>query len=312
LSQNVSGFFGLEFGGSAPGGPVGNFAQLGVQIDSQATCTYALINPTTTFAAGGGPGSVNISVQPECGWQLSANVPWVTLSAAAGTGSRGVTFTVAANSGAARTGRVTLAGTNGGGASFDIAQAAAVNQCSYSVSANPTNFISNGGGLSVTVTTNAGCDWSAASLDSFITPSGNTSGSGTGTVSFNVAGNASSSARTGRIRVSFTATGATQDVTINQSGGTPVPPPAAVIVNPSSCAVNTSCNFDGSRSTGQITDWSWDFGDGTTGSGPMVSHTYATSFIPQFTSRSITVRLTVTGPGGSNSSTSTITISRTY
>jgi PKD repeat protein len=308
LSQNVSGFFGLEFGAAAVGGPVGNFAQLGVQIDSQPTCTYALLNGTSSFGASGGNGSVSVSVQPGCGWQLSTNVPWIAVSPSAGTGSGGVGFTVAANTGGNRTGRITLSGTNGGTAVFDLAQAG--NACSYSVSANSTSLPASASSLNVTVTAGGGCGWSIASLSNFITP-GNASGTGTGTTTFNVAGNTASTGRTGTLRVTFAATGATQDISITQAGQT-APPPTAVILNPSSCTVNTACNFDGSRSQGQITDWAWEFGDGTTGSGPLVNHPYATNFIPSFSSRVISVRLTVTGPGGSHSATSTITISRSY
>jgi PKD repeat protein len=36
-----------------------------------------------------------------------------------------------------------------------------------------------------------------------------------------------------------------------------------------------TCSFDASSSVGSITDYAWSFGDGTTGSGEFVSHTYA-------------------------------------
>ena len=35
-----------------------------------------------------------------------------------------------------------------------------------------------------------------------------------------------------------------------------------------------TCSFDASSSLGSITDYAWSFGDGTTGSGEVVSHTY--------------------------------------
>lgn len=55
-----------------------------------------------------------------------------------------------------------------------------------------------------------------------------------------------------------------------------------------------TAEFDGSASgdsDGSVTAWEWDFGDGTTGSGQTVSHTYAAS-------GSYTVTLTVTDDGG--------------
>src|SRR5215470_13222523 len=49
-------------------------------------------------------------------------------------------------------------------------------------------------------------------------------------------------------------------------------------------------------STGSISTWTWDFGDGATGSAQNPQHTYNTA-------GSYTVNLTVSGPGGSNSAT---------
>lgn len=54
-------------------------------------------------------------------------------------------------------------------------------------------------------------------------------------------------------------------------------PPTAVISGPSNGLVGTALNFSGSSSSdsdGTITSYSWDFGDGTTGSGVDTSHTY--------------------------------------
>jgi len=56
---------------------------------------------------------------------------------------------------------------------------------------------------------------------------------------------------------------------------------------------NSPVSFDGSASTGSITSYAWDFGDTSSGSGVTASHTYATS-------GDKTVRLTVSGPAGSN------------
>ena len=50
--------------------------------------------------------------------------------------------------------------------------------------------------------------------------------------------------------------------------------------------VGKSAAFDGRRSIGKVTSWTWQFGDGATGTGPSVRHTYAKGGI-------YTVRLTV-------------------
>jgi len=61
-------------------------------------------------------------------------------------------------------------------------------------------------------------------------------------------------------------------------------------------------SFDASGSSGSITSYDWDFGDGTGGSGKRVTHTYkyTGTYYP---------RLTVRGPGGSSSWSGWITVS---
>ncbi len=88
---------------------------------------------------------------------------------------------------------------------------------------------------------------------------------------------------------------------------TPVPaaqPPAAVISGPSQAGQNQSITFSGSSSTASaghtITTYAWNFGDGTTGSGVSVSHSYASS-------GNFVVSLTVTDDLG-QTSTATLTI----
>src|SRR2546428_3027289 len=63
---------------------------------------------------------------------------------------------------------------------------------------------------------------------------------------------------------------------------------------------NLACNFDGSGSSdtdGTIASYAWNFGDGSTGSGPMTNHTYTAS-------GSYTVLLTVTDNAGGTGATS--------
>jgi subtilisin len=78
-----------------------------------------------------------------------------------------------------------------------------------------------------------------------------------------------------------------------------------VITPPTRCDANVACTFIGTGSQGQITTYAWDFGDGTTGSGATIGHTYSGTFAAQCT-RSVTVRLTVTGPGGTNSTMTSV------
>jgi PKD repeat protein len=55
-------------------------------------------------------------------------------------------------------------------------------------------------------------------------------------------------------------------------------PVAGLTADPTSGTAPLTVSFDGSASSdpdGTIVSWSWDFGDGSTGSGPTVSHTYS-------------------------------------
>ena len=86
---------------------------------------------------------------------------------------------------------------------------------------------------------------------------------------------------------------------ITAGGGGSNPPVASFT---KSCT-NLSCNFDGSGSTALANAaYSWDFGDGGTGSGKTASHTYAADGTYQ-------VKLTVSDANGSNSQTQSVTVS---
>jgi PKD domain len=299
--------FTIEYAAAGPNGVFGPYSSQGVQVDSPpASCAYALIPNANSVGAGGGTFSFTVSTAPGCGWRLSSNAAFVSLSASVGTGAASPSYVVAANTGPGRTARITLTGDTGGSAIHDITQAGTT--CSYTVSPTTLNVVGSATTASVNVSTSAGCPWTAASLSSFISLESGSPGSGSGTAVFSVQANPGA-ARSGTVRVSFP-TGSPQDVTINQA--TAAAAPRAIILNPSTCPVNTVCNFNGATSQGQITEWNWDFGDGTTGQGAMVAHVYPTSFIPPSSSRVVTVTLTVVGPGGSNSATTTVNVTRSY
>jgi Zn-dependent metalloprotease len=87
--------------------------------------------------------------------------------------------------------------------------------CSFSINPTSASFAAAGGSASVTVTTAAGCNWTAVSNNSFITVTSGASGSGSGTVNYSVAANTGSLSRNG----SLTIAGLTHSVSQAGAGG---------------------------------------------------------------------------------------------
>ncbi len=95
--------------------------------------------------------------------------------------------------------------------------------------------------------------------------------------------------------------GTSQDsVTVTVS--TPPEPPSAAISSSSLTGdVPLTVSFNGSGSTGDITSYSWTFGDNGSGSGSQVSHSYTTP-------GTHTATLTTTGPSGTSQDSVTVTV----
>ncbi|HEX7331900.1 MAG TPA: M36 family metallopeptidase [Pyrinomonadaceae bacterium] len=87
--------------------------------------------------------------------------------------------------------------------------------CSFSINPTSASFAAAGGSGTVTVTTQAGCNWTAASNSTFITVTSGASGSGSGTVTYSVAANTATTSRSG----SLTIAGLTHSVTQAGTGG---------------------------------------------------------------------------------------------
>ena len=74
-------------------------------------CSFSLSLNSQQFPAAGGTGTTQVVAGGgDCGWTASSSLDWVTVSPASGSGSGSVTITVAANTGAARRGNITIAG----------------------------------------------------------------------------------------------------------------------------------------------------------------------------------------------------------
>ncbi|MDQ3349019.1 MAG: hypothetical protein M3545_13750, partial [Acidobacteriota bacterium] len=143
-------------------------------------CTFTISPASGSVDPAGGQGSFEVQAGSGCAWAASENADWLSIaSGATGAGNGTVRFAASANTGPARTATITAAGRT-----FTVSQAAG---CSYTLSSSSTNVPGGGGAASVGVTSAAGCAWTAASNAGWITLTGGSSGTGSGTVSFSVA-----------------------------------------------------------------------------------------------------------------------------
>ena len=144
----------------------------------------------------GATGSVGVTAGSGCTWSATSNAGWIALTGATGgTGNGSVPYSVAANTGSARTGTLTVAGLT-----YTVNQAAL--SCSYTVS--PTSqAMPVGGGPGLTdVAAPAGCAWTAVSNNTgWLTVTSGASGNGNGTVGFSTTANPNGTPRSGTITI---------------------------------------------------------------------------------------------------------------
>jgi hypothetical protein len=85
-----------------------------------ASCSYAISPGAQAFGASGGSGTIGVTAGSGCAWTASGAPGWVSIAGASGTGSGTVTYQVQANTGAAQSGSIAIAGLT-----FTVAQASA-------------------------------------------------------------------------------------------------------------------------------------------------------------------------------------------
>lgn len=123
----------------------------------------------------------SVTVTGTCTWTAVSSASFVTItSGTSGTGSGTVSYSVAANTtGAPRSATLTI-----GGQTFTLTQ----QSCSYAAS-TPALFPDAGGTAAVAITTSSACSWAASSDASFATIASASSGTGSGSITVNVAAN---------------------------------------------------------------------------------------------------------------------------
>lgn len=164
------------------------------------SCSYSLSVASFTFGPSGGTGSVTVSSGSTCAWTTATNASWIAVtSGSSGTGSGTVAFTVASNAGTdSRSGGLTI-----GDRQVTISQDGVPPvSCTLDVSPSGAVHSKDSANGSFTVTTPAGCAWTASSAASWITIApGSTAGAGSATVTYSVSRNSDTASRSATITV---------------------------------------------------------------------------------------------------------------
>lgn len=174
-------------------------------INQESGCAATVAPDTIAEPAAGGSQTVNVTIAAGCAWTASSGAAWVTITVgASGSGNGTSQLDIQANTGPARAGLATVAG-----------KPVTINQesgCTFTVAPASQSAPVGGGSGTTTVTTGAGCAWTAVSNVAWITISSGASGTGSGSVQVTVDANATGATRTGTITI------ANQTYTINQAG----------------------------------------------------------------------------------------------
>jgi glucose/arabinose dehydrogenase len=195
-SLNISSFGEDEAGEIYVVGQNGTINRL-AQTPAPPACAYSLTASGQLIGQGGGDGSLTLTTASDCGWLAAANVPWITFTQTSGAGNSTLTFTTLANPSASpRTGLIHI-----GGRTFTVLQEGSVTGSDCPITLSPTyqSFLSSGGTASFSLIVEERCAWQATPSASWITITSSNVGTGSGTVTYSVAANATGKPRKGTI-----------------------------------------------------------------------------------------------------------------
>jgi hypothetical protein len=171
---------------------------------STSRCGVTLAAQTTALEATGGRGSITVTTNRECQWQVQSSVDWIRVeSETSGQGSASIAYVVASNAlVTARRGTVSVNDER-----LELSQAGA--PCVYTLGRSRGAFRADGGTDQVSVDAQTGCAWTASSDSAWVAASGG--GSGAGSVQVTVAPNQVTSRRSARVTVANRATATATD-----------------------------------------------------------------------------------------------------
>ena len=107
----VNYFYGTSFPAPVPSRPGKNVGFTDwTHSGATSSCSFSLSPTSATLPAAGGGTQASVTTSSSCSWTARSNASWITLGTTGRTGSGTVIATVAANTSAARTGTLTIAG----------------------------------------------------------------------------------------------------------------------------------------------------------------------------------------------------------
>ena len=174
---------------------------------STSACLFSLSPTVQAFPIAGGSGELTVMQPNGCAWTATTNQSFIGITAGGSGGGNGtISFSVAPNTGPARTGTIDVS--NGVTTrSFQVQQPSG---CPLAVSQTTVNFAATGGSGSVNVTAGGGCSWRGSTTASWIQITSSQQ-SGDGTLAFTIAPNTTRTARSATIDLGA------QIVTVNQA-----------------------------------------------------------------------------------------------
>ncbi len=180
---------------------------------SASRCGVTLSVQPTSFAASGGQGTVSVGTNRECEWDARTEVAWLALSSEnAGQGSGTITFSVSSNPVVAeRRGAIVVNAQR-----VEVSQAQAV--CVYRLDGTRRAVGPRATVISVAVSAQDGCPWTASSQMPWMTMAAGAAGNGNGVVTIVVAENPEHRRREGSLTI------AGQAYVVEQAEA-PLPPP---------------------------------------------------------------------------------------
>jgi hypothetical protein len=178
--------------------------------DVSVPVTSVTVSPTS-LSYSSAAGSQTVNVTSNTSWNVSDDRSWITTSGSSGSGNGSFTVSATANTGAARSGTVTVVGGT-------VTRTISVSQAAtgeISLSPSSLSLPSTSGTHNVTVTSPG--SWSATKTDSWIT-SITSSGTTGGNLAVTVAENTTGNSRSGNITVTSGSVNSTLSVTQTSAG----------------------------------------------------------------------------------------------